>query len=91
MILQTDLLMEILVINLLVLTPRISLTPVPGLQDSTRTNGNEVDPLGAHAKEAAALISKLAQIGLDSLDIPLPKCVVLGTYQMLSATILEPN
>jgi hypothetical protein len=53
----------------------IALIPEPGPNESA---GTEIDPLGAHAREAAALISKLTQIGLDRLNIPLPKCVVLG-------------
>lgn len=53
----------------------IALTPEPGPHESA---GTEIDPLGTHAREAAALISKLTQIGLDRLNIPLPKCVVLG-------------
>jgi hypothetical protein len=77
------LLSRIRVNSLLVLTPSIALTSTPDSQGPVQKNGNEVDPLGAHAKAAAALISKLAQIGLDSLNIPLPKCVVLGMDDVL--------
>lgn len=38
----------------------------------------EVDVLGLHMKEVISTINRLESLGLQRMDIPLPKCVVLG-------------
>jgi len=40
----------------------------------------DVGTLGGHIKEVIAVISRLEGLGLQSLEIPLPKCVILGKY-----------
>lgn len=39
---------------------------------------DEVGPLGANVKEALAIASNLAQLGLNTQEISIPRCVVLG-------------
>jgi hypothetical protein len=48
-------------------------------QASTSTVADEALPLGEHMNEVISVISKLEGLGLQRLQIPLPKCVVLGT------------
>ena len=49
-------------------------------QDSASTTGDEALLLGEHMSEVISVISKLEGLGLQRLQIPLPKCVVLGMH-----------
>ena len=47
-------------------------------QTPNAPTSSEIDPLGIHVKDAIATISRLEGLGLQRLEIPLPKCIVLG-------------
>lgn len=47
---------------------------------SQSTIADEALPLGEHMNEVISVVSKLEGLGLQRLQIPLPKCVVLGMY-----------
>jgi hypothetical protein len=51
---------------------------VDGRRDSTSTLHDGRLPIGEHMSEVVSVISKLEALGLQHLQIPLPKCVVLG-------------
>lgn len=48
---------------------------------------DEVAPLGANVCEALNIVSQLEQLGLDKQDISLPKCIVLGTSEMVDPAL----
>ncbi|KAF2679716.1 interferon-induced GTP-binding protein Mx [Lentithecium fluviatile CBS 122367] len=45
--------------------------------------------LGKHQKEVISVISKLEGLGLQRLNIPLPKCVVLGEQSTGKSSVIE--
>ncbi|CAN9127666.1 unnamed protein product [Alternaria alternata] len=63
-------------------------------QDDTPQTPNapgsgEIDPLGVHVKDAIATISRLEGLGLQMLEIPLPKCIVLGEQSTGKSSVIE--
>jgi hypothetical protein len=52
---------------------------------SASTVADEALPLGEHMNEVISVISKLEGLGLQRLQIPLPKCVVLGMPCLLTS------
>jgi len=58
-------------------------SPGPNVESrraSASTVADEALPLGEDMNEVISVISKLEGLGLQRLQIPLPKCVVLGLY-----------
>ncbi|CAN9123474.1 unnamed protein product [Alternaria sp. RS040] len=49
----------------------------------------EIDPLGIHVKDVIATISRLEGLGLQRLEIPLPKCIVLGEQSTGKSSVIE--
>jgi hypothetical protein len=41
---------------------------------------DEVDPLGQGVKDAIATMGMLEALGLQKLNITIPRCIVLGTF-----------
>ena len=60
-------------------TPQPSETQSCGINSNT-ARASEIDPLGAGVKEAVEVISRLEGLGLSKLQIPIPKCIVLGEF-----------
>ncbi|KAL1801201.1 hypothetical protein ACET3X_001543 [Alternaria dauci] len=58
-------------------------------QTSNATTSGEIDPLGIHVKDAIATISRLEGLGLQMLEIPLPKCIVLGEQSTGKSSVIE--
>lgn len=49
----------------------------------------QANALGAHINEVIAVISRLEGLGLQNLEVPLPKCVVLGEQSSGKSSVIE--
>ncbi|KAH9859191.1 hypothetical protein J1614_012268 [Plenodomus biglobosus] len=60
-----------------------------GQSTSDATAHEGVDLLGRDLKEAAATLSQLEDLGLQKIDIPLPRCIVLGLQDTGKSSVIE--
>jgi hypothetical protein len=61
---------------------------VPRQQPNAPVAG-EIDPLGLHVKDAIATINRLEGLGLQRMEIPLPKCIVLGELRTIMYRVIS--
>jgi hypothetical protein len=54
------------------------LTNTAALQQQLHSAASEIDTLGYHVKDTISTINRLEGLGLQRLQIPLPKIIVLG-------------
>jgi hypothetical protein len=54
------------------------LTITVALQQQLHSAASEIDALGYHVKDTISAINRLEGLGLQKLQIPLPKIIVLG-------------
>ncbi|EUC48572.1 hypothetical protein COCMIDRAFT_34056 [Bipolaris oryzae ATCC 44560] len=65
-------------------------TDLPIRGGNQQTSSSEtVDLLGLHMKEVISTINRLESLGLQRMDIPLPKCVVLGEQSAGKSSVIE--
>ncbi|EUC29865.1 hypothetical protein COCCADRAFT_29151 [Bipolaris zeicola 26-R-13] len=67
-------------------------TDLPIREGGHQTSSSEtpmVDLLGMHMKEVISTINRLESLGLQRMDIPLPKCVVLGEQSAGKSSVIE--
>lgn len=58
-----------------------------GLPQAHAPAHDEIAPLGANIIEALQVVGKLEKLALDTQEISLPKCIVLGSYRSIAFSV----